>query len=81
MLIKFLALAKGPPSAAFCSPFGGGRYKYCRIVKKQAYGTNRQTHTYGTDIQTDTHVEQTDRHTYGTDIQTDSKTVFILKTL
>ena len=77
----FIVLAKGPPPAAFCSPFGIGRHKSCRKLLKiwdRQTDTNmgqsdRHTQIYGTDRQTDT-------HTYGTDIQTDSKTVFMLKT-
>ena len=37
-----IELAKGPPSAAFCSPFGGG-------TDTHTHGTD--THTYGTDTQ------------------------------
>ena len=69
MKLIFGTLAKGPPSAAFGSPFGGGRYNciWDRHTDRHTYGTDIQTdaHTYGTDI-------QTDAHTYGTDIQTDT---------
>ena len=63
-----LLLAKGPPSAAFCSPFGGGRYNciWDRHTDRHTYGTDIQTdaHTYGTDIQTDTPMGQTYRQTH-----------------
>ena len=72
VIVLFLKkLAKGPPSAAFCSPFGGGRYNciWDRHTDRRTQiwdrHTDRHTHTYGTDI-------QTDAHTYGTDIQTDT---------
>ena len=36
-----LELAKRPPSAAFCSPFGGGRYKN-DIWDRHTHGTDTQ---------------------------------------
>ena len=65
-----IILAKGPPLAAFCSPFGGGRYKSCRMNKNYTWDTHThiwdrhtnmgQTHTHGTDTYgTDTHMGQT----------------------
>ena len=44
----FFLLANRPPPAAFCSPFGNGRYKSCKMVNKNrhTYGTDRQTHIW-----------------------------------
>ena len=62
-----LILANRPPPAAFCSPFGGGRYKSCRIHKNALGQTHiKDRRTCGTDA----HVGQThmwDRRTCGTD--------------
>ena len=40
----FLWLANRPSTAAFCSPFGGGRYKNCRMNK--SYIWDRHTHIW-----------------------------------
>ena len=50
-----LELAKRPPSAAFCSPFGGGRYKNDIWDRHTHMG---QTHTR------DRHTDLWDRHTH-----------------
>ena len=79
--MNFYILAERLPSATFCSPFGGGRYKSCRITKNAW-----DRHTYGTDThlgQTDTHMGQTDTHmgqTHIWDRHTYEEKVEMLKT-
>ena len=58
----YTILANRPPSAAFSSPFGGGRYKSCRTVKNALGQTD--THMGRTDRQTHIWDRQTDRHTW-----------------
>ena len=64
---NLILLAIRLPPAAFCSLFGGGRYKSCRMNKNYKW----DRHTHGTDTHTgQTHTHGTDTQTYGTDTQT-----------
>ena len=79
LYVIYNLLANRPPPAAFCSPFGGGRYKSCRIHKNALGQTHiKDRRTCGTDA----HVGQThmwDRRTCGTDAHRSVWKTFMLK--